>query len=166
MEDKSGMSERELALASHSFLADWARSFIKNRDIISKKIEQIGNSRDGFDIYVKYRDRQQYFIIAPSIADMESITQRVNNNSYCTIVTLNSRENFNALIKSWPKLISFKFLNIIFVNPFSQLDKKWIIFPHTHHKVCDEASLKNGLKSMFEMVEPIDEGQLVAKITS
>ncbi|MBS3105570.1 hypothetical protein J4234_04895 [Candidatus Woesearchaeota archaeon] len=45
------------------------------------------------------------------------------------------------------------------------MDKKWIVFPHTHHKVCDESSLKNGLRAMFEVVEPIEEQQLVAKIT-
>ncbi|MBI2656251.1 hypothetical protein HYX03_00750, partial [Candidatus Woesearchaeota archaeon] len=77
----------------------------------------------------------------------------------------NSRENFNIFIKSWHRLISFKFLNIIFVNPFSETDKKWIVFPYTHQRVCDENYLENGLKSMFEMVEPIEEEQLIAKIT-
>lgn len=151
---------------SGSFLSDWTINFIKNKDIIAKKIESIENGRNGFDLHVKYRDREQYFIIAPSIRDIDSIISRINNNAYYSIVTLNSRENFDAMIKSWPKLISFKFLNIIFVNPFSQLDKKWIVFPHTHHKICDEVSLENGLKSMFEMVEPIEEEQLVAKISS
>ena len=150
---------------SHSFLLDWTINFIKNKDIISKKIEKIENGKDGFDLYVKYKDREQYFIIAANIADIDSIIQRVNNNYYFSIVTLNSRENFDIVIKNWNKLISFKFLNIIFVNPFSDIDKKWIIFPHTHHKVCDESSLENGLRAMFEMVEPIEEQQLAAKIT-
>lgn len=150
---------------SHSFLTDWTINFIKNKDIISKKIEKIENGRDGFDLYVKYKDREQYFIITPSIIDIDSITQRINNNSYFSIVTLNSRENFEAILKNWNRLISFKFLNIIFVNPFSEMDKKWIIFPHVHHKICDESSLENGLKAMFDMVEPIEEEQLVAKIS-
>lgn len=151
---------------SRFYLADWTKAFVRNKDIISKKIENMESGRDGFDLYVKYRDRQQYFIISPSIADMDQIISRINSESHYTIVTLNSVQNFDAMIKNWSRLIAFKFLSIIFVNPFSQLDKKWIIFPHTHHKICDEASLKNGLKSMFEMVEPIEEGQLVAKISS
>ena len=150
---------------SGSFLNEWAIDFIKNKDITAKKIESIENGKNGFDLYVKYKDRQQYFIIAPSISDMDSIIKKISDNSHYTIVTLNSKENFDAMIKNWPKLIRFKFLNIIFVNPFSQLDKKWIVFPHTHHKICDEASLENGLKSMFGMVEPIEEEQLVAKIS-
>ena len=150
---------------SDSFLLDWTINFIKNKDIISKKIEKIENGKDGFDLYVKYKDREQYFIIAASIADIDSIVQRLNSNSYFSIVTLNSKENFDIIIKNWSRLIGFKFLNIIFVNPFSDMDKKWIVFPHTHHKICDESSLENGLKAMFEMVEPIEEQQLAANIT-
>ena len=149
-----------------SFLADWTVNFIKNKDIVAKKIEQIENGKDGFDLYVKYKDKEQYFIIAPNLADIDSIMQKINNKFYFTIVTLNSKENFDSVLKSWSKLINFKFLSIIFVNPFSQLDKKWIIFPYTHHKISDESSLKSGLKAMFEMVEPIEEQQLIAKITS
>lgn len=150
----------------YSFLVEWAMHFIKNKDIISKKIEKIENGKDGFDIYVKYKDREQYFIIAPAIADIDLIIERLNNNFYFSIVTLNSRGNFEIILKNWNKLVNFKFLNIIFVNPFSELDKRWVVFPHTHHKICDESSLENGLRAMFEMVEPIEEQQLIAKITS
>lgn len=150
---------------SHSFLADWTINFIKNKDIITKKIEQIENGKDGFDLYVKYKDREQYFIIAQNIIDINLIIQRINNEFYFSIVTLNSKENLETILKSWSKLINFKFLSIIFVNPFSEIDKKWIVFPHTHNKICDESSLKNGLKSMFAMVEPINEEQFIAKIS-
>ena len=148
----------------HDFLVQWTISFIKHKDIISKKIEHIENGKDGFDLHVKYKDREQYFIIAPKIVDIDSIVQKISNDSYVSIVILNSKENFDAVLKNWNKLVSFRFLSIIFVNPFSEMDKKWIIFPYTHHKICDEKSLENGLKSMFSMVEPIEEEQLMAKI--
>jgi len=148
----------------HSFMVDWTLKYIKNKDIISKKIEKIENGKDGFDLYVKYKDREQYFMIAPKIEDIDSLIQKVNNSFYFSIVTMNSKENFDIVLKNWNMLISFKFLNIIFVNPFSETDKKWVIFPHTHHKICDEKSLETGLKSMFSMVEPIEEEQLMAKI--
>ncbi len=150
---------------AHSFLLEWTINFVKNKDIVAKKIEHIENGKDGFDLYVKYKDREQYFIIVPSIVDIDSIIQRLTDSFYFSIVTLNSKENFELILKNWNKLIDFKFLNIIFVNPFSELDNKWIVFPCTHHKICDESSLVIGLKSMFEMVEPIDERQLIAKLT-
>ena len=149
---------------SYSFLVDRTINFIKNKDVVAKKIEKIENGKDGFELYVKYKDREQFFIIAPNVKNIDSLIQKMNNNSYFSIVTLNSKENFNIILKNWSKLISFKFLNIIFINPFSNADKKWIIFPHTHHKICDESSLETGLNSMFSMVEPIEEEQLTAKI--
>ena len=30
-----------------------------------------------------------------------------------------------------------------------------VICPYTHSKICDDGSLKLGLGSMFEMVEPV-----------
>ena len=150
---------------ANSFLSEWAINFIKNRDIISKKIQNIENGKNGFDLHVKYRDREQYFIIAPSIHNIDSVIQKIDSNAHYTVVALNSRENFETIVKNWHKLVSFKFLSIIFVNPFSELDKKWIISPYTHHKVCDESSLENGLRAMFSMVEPIEEEQLLVKIT-
>lgn len=149
----------------HFFLVEWTINFIKNKDITAKKIEKIENGKDGFDLYVRYKDREQYFIIAPNIIDFDSLIQKINNNFYFSIVTLNSKENFEIILKNWNRLTGFKFLNIIFINPFSGLDKKWIVFPYTHQRICDESSLKTGLKSMFNMVEPIEEEQLAAKIT-
>ncbi len=151
---------------SRSFLVEWTVRYVKYKDVVAKKIVNIENGRNGFDLYVKYKDREQYFIIAPSIVDFDAIIEKISNDYYFSVVTLNSKENFDCVIKSWGRLIAFKFLNIIFVNPFSQIDKQWVVFPYTHHKICDEASLENGLKSMFQMVNPIDENQLSARITS
>ena len=149
---------------SYDFLLEWAISYVKNKDAISKKIESIDKEKDGFDLLIKYKDRAQYFVIMPVI-DINSIMQKLKNDAYVSIVTLNSKENFDAVLKSWSRLADFMLINIIFANPFSELDKKWIIFPHTHNKICDEDSLQAGLRSMFEMVEPIDEKQLIAKIS-
>lgn len=148
---------------SHAFLMDWTMNYAKNKDAISRKIEGIERGKDGFDMLIRYKDKVQYFIIMPAI-DINSILQKLKNDAYVSVVILNSRENFDAVLKNWSRLANFKFLNIIFANPFSELDKRWIVFPHTHNKICDEDSLETGLKSMFEMVEPIDEGQLIARI--
>ncbi len=40
---------------------------------------------------------------------------------------------------------------------FASGDKKWILKPYVHNKIAEEKSLKTGLKSMFDMVGPIDE---------
>ena len=57
-------------------------------------------------------------------------------------------------------------LSEFIITTISQLDKKWIIFPYVHNSICDENALEKGLRAMFEMVEPIEEQQLIARITS
>lgn len=150
-----------------SFLIEWTVNFIRNKDLVARKIEKIENGQSGsgfYDIYVKYKDREQFFIIMPKITDLNGLLQKLNNNSHFTIVALNSRENFDEAVRNWDRLVNFKFLSLIFVNPFSELDKKWIVYPYTHHRISDEASLKTGLRAMFDMVEPIEEEQATARI--
>ncbi len=119
-----------------SFLIDWTINFIKNKDIISKKIEKIDKNKDGFDLYVKYRDKEQYFIIIPQIVDIDSIIQKINDNFYISIVILNSKQNFEIIVKNWKRFIDFKVLSIIFVNPFSD----WI---------------RNGLFSLIRITKSV-----------
>ena len=42
----------------------------------------------------------------------------------------------------------------------------WILFPYTHNKICDKASLEQGLKSMSVMVEQINYNELEQKLKS
>ena len=146
------------------FLAEWALSFIKNKDAILKKIVSIEKGKDGFDFLVKYKDREQFVIVMPSLSELGAAIKKLDNNSHFTIIALNSKENFRLLIQNWKTLVGFKSLSVIFANPFSSLDKKWIIFPHTHDKICDESSLELGIKSMFDMVEEIDGKRLLEKL--
>ena len=140
------------------FLIDWIKGFLKNRDVMTRSIEKIEDNKNGFDVYVKHKDKEQFIIALPIIGSIDGMLSKLKNKEgYYTIVTFNNRKNFNAIVSSWDKLIEFKFLSIFFVNPFSQLDKRWIIFPYTHSKICDKSSLEKGLKTMFEMVNPISE---------
>ena len=77
---------------------------------------------------------------------------------------LNSKENLDFLMNKWNKLIKFDKLTIFFVNPFSELEKKWFISPYVHNKICDKDSLKLGLKTMFETVESITEKEIIKNI--
>ena len=149
---------------SKSYLAEWTINYVKNKDIVAKKIVNAGKNKDGFDLCIKYKDRENYFVIMPVLSDMNTVLQKLNGSAHYTIVALNSEENFKTLIENWSKLVNFKLLSVIFANPFSNLDKRWVIYPHTHDKICDASSLKTGLRSMFEMVEPIEENSFAAKI--
>ena len=72
------------------------------------------------------------------------------------MVTYNTKEAFDAVIKNWEKLAKFKrHFSIYFVNPFSRTEKRWTIYPMTHDMVTEKAGLKPGLASLFLTVDAI-----------
>ena len=141
------------------FLLEWTLHYLKNRDLISKKIESIEKGKDKFDAFVKYKDKDQYLSIIPQIKDLNFL-ERLDKEKNHLISVFNTKENLSKIVDNWHKLIDFKLLCILFVNPWSSYDKRWIIYPYTHHRIADESSLKAGLKSMFETVEPVKKSQL------
>jgi len=143
-----------------SFLREWTVSYAKHKDILTKNITNIKEEQDR--VIVKFNDKEQVFLIKPTADD--SVIQEINKDKNIGIVMLNSKENLDFLIKNWSKLIKFEKLTLFFINPFSEPDKKWLISPYIHNKICDKDSLKLGLKTMFETVESITEKEIMKKI--
>ena len=93
---------------ARDFLVQWTIGFVKNMDLLAKKIEHIENGKDSFDLYIRYKDREQFFIIIPKIGDMDSVVRRINNEHHFSIVTLNSKENFDIILKNWNHSKNFR----------------------------------------------------------
>ncbi len=140
----------------HSFLVEWTANYLKSKDAIARKIERIEHGKDSFDLFVKYKDKEQYVLVCPVIIDFESVIGKLKTDTHYLIVMLNSIQNLQVILKNWSKIVNFKFVSLVFVNPFSS-EKKWILMPYTHHRICDESSLELGLKSMFDLVGQVDE---------
>ena len=129
---------------------EWVVDYLKHRDLVQGKIEQIKEEENA--VIVKYVDKESSFLIIPKIEDINVILNN-DKEKHLDIIVLNTKENFNIMVRNWNKLKDYKNLKIMFVNPNSPLEKKWIISPYFHSKICDDSSLKQGLKSMFETVE-------------
>ena len=142
------------------FLREWAVSYVNHRDMLTKNIINIKEEQD--KVIVKFKDKEQIFLIRPTADD--SVIQGINKDKNIGIIMLNSKENLDFLMNKWNKLIKFDKLTIFFVNPFSELEKKWFISPYVHNKICDKDSLKLGLKTMFETVESITEKEIIKNI--
>ena len=140
------------------FLLEWAVNYVKNKDLLTKNIESIEKNKEGF--VAKFKNKKQFFIIEPFIEEINGMINKMDKEEYFSFVVFNTKENFKVFVDNWNRLTVFKKLSIYFVNPFSQLDKKWIICPYTHHKVGDKSSLELGLKTMFETVESISKEEL------
>jgi hypothetical protein len=125
----------------------WLKHYLKSKDVIKREIQEIKDHKIG--LLVKYQDRERIFEtheLMPEDLLLE------NNRTY---VTYNSRKNFEWLISKWNKLILFDDICIYFINPHSNTEHKWIIYPHGHNKITETATLKQGLKCLYDTVEPV-----------
>ena len=68
------------------------------------------------------------------------------------------------MVIKWALLIKYQLLNIFFVNPFSNLDKRWIIYPYTHARIAEPEALETGLASIAENVEMISREEFEKRI--
>lgn len=139
--------EKELKL-----LKEWAVNYIKNKDILTKFIEEIDESPKEWDIAVKTKTGEKYYLVVPDIGDFNEIAKRIEGKSV-VVVALNTKKNLDVLIKNWENAAKHPGLCFIFVNPDSEIEKKWIVFPYTHEKVTEKKSLERGLKALFQTVD-------------
>lgn len=140
------------------YLAEWFVRYMKNRDLLFKKISSI-KEEDG-KIVVEQKDGKKVnYYIAPFPEDFGSLAEGMKEE-HKGIIVYNSKENFDNMMKAWKILSGIPDLTIYFVNPFSKIEKKWIVRPHIHNKISDAASLKQGLNSMYIMVEPITKAEI------
>jgi hypothetical protein len=144
------------------YLAEWLERYLKNRDLAFRKI--ISTSIQNDRVIVQGKDKNVTYISAPFINDFETAVAPLLNEKHKGIAVFNTKTNLQALIKSWKKLSTIDNLTIYFVNPFSIQDKKWVINPKTHQMISDEASLKEGINSMFLTVDEITEEEAQRRI--
>ncbi|MDO8740443.1 MAG: hypothetical protein Q7J54_02590 [Candidatus Woesearchaeota archaeon] len=139
----------------NDFLKDWIINFARHRDILAKNIVEVIEN----PLTVRFKDKEIAYMAEPKLSD--GLMQKISENK--CIVTFNTKENFVFFAKHFNEFSKFKGLVFYFVNPFSNLDNKWIIHPYVHAQIADTASLKTGLKAMFEIVDPISEEEINEK---
>jgi len=144
------------------FLKDWSFHYIKSRDVIKKEIIEIKQEKDR--LLVEYKNRVHTYHIVPFIKNLNTILDNLKKDQYYSIITFNSKPNLNMVISHWELMIKFQNLNVFFVNPFSSTDKKWIIHPHIHNRVCEKPALEKGLRALFDGVEAIEEKEIEGKM--
>ncbi len=143
-------------------LKKWALDFVKSRDAFFRKIAKIEDN--SIDFTVSYKDgRQQPHFMLPHLADAPQVLSSAAHDQPVAIVTLNNKANRQQLASMWKTAAQYKLLTIYFVNPFSSGEKKWVLMPHVHDKICDDVSLAAGFNSLSELVEDISEEEAASK---
>lgn len=140
-------------------LKEWALTYIKHRDMAARKIAKIKNSDSGF-VVVNNDGTSLSCIVKPSLKSLDSVAAAAEQKKPIIVFALSNEENTLAVYKAWEPLSKNNGLIIVFANPFSATEDKWVLKPFLHNKVCDRNSLLQGLKAMSELVEPVDEESL------
>ncbi len=139
-----------------SILRDWTIEYLKHKDIIRRSIQSI-TVKDPHTLLVVHKDKEQIYVIAPTILSFkEALVGRG-----VSLVCFNTSQNFKMLMSHWSELVNAPHLCIYFVNPYSQQDKKWVIYPYTHHRITDKSALTLGLTTLFQSVDVFDAKELV-----
>ena len=144
--------------------------FIRSKDVMAKKIVDITENTSDADVLVNFNEnRKQAVIIAPVLDNVDEILDRLKifkeQKNKTALFVYNTKDNLKQVIDNWEKLANFdmQFL-IVFVNPFSNTEHKWSLFPHTHHSLTEKSALATGLKSLFSAVDAITIEELERKI--
>lgn len=144
-----------------NFLFDWTFHFIKNRDILVRRIVKIEEYINQGYIFVEYKDKRMVYLVVPFIKDFDKVWgslqefKKSTDSSDSCLVVFNDKDNLDKVIENWQIMDKYPEFQIIFANPFSMQDKRWILIPYTHSRVTEPSALKQGLKAMFETVDPI-----------
>ena len=134
-------------------LSEWIINFINHKAIIKNDLKKIENGKDF--LKAVYEDKEVKIIVEPFIENFDSLFDKIEKDKYVSIVLFNTIENFDIILEKWKRFIDFDKLTIYFVNMFSNTETKWIVKPYLHERITEEKSLKSGLKSIFNTVEPI-----------
>lgn len=145
------------------FLFDWTFHFIKNKDIILRKIVNIEEYMNQDYIFVEYKDKRMVYLVVPFIKDfdktwndLQEFKKKTESDASC-IVMFNNKENLDKMVEKWSIVDKDPKFQLVFTNPFSMTEKRWIVIPFTHSRISEPSALKSGLKALFSTVDPISE---------
>jgi len=155
------MADKEI-----KFLKEWTIRYVKNKDVISKKITSL-NEKDNEFIVQKGEIEHKYLII-PVINDTDSIINTAAEYEHGkTLICFHTKSNFEFLIKNWGIFVDLgRNFIVYFINPFSKTERVLSICPYTHHLISDKDSLVLGLKTMAENVEFTTEDEIKKIVNS
>jgi hypothetical protein len=139
-------------------LKEWAKTYFFNKDLLMGKKPKIEEKDD--HIVITNQDGSHVIVIVKE--KLESVKPVVERFSKLeeqhkpiklTLVLYNKKENIELVVSGWKELIGKQNLTVLFVNPHA--NDKWSVNPYIHDKIADKKSLKKGLLSLYETVEPV-----------
>ena len=129
-------------------LYEWAVAFVSSRFYSEKYIIK----KTDFGFTAGNDSEMLYCIVMPDI-DINPMLKIVGGKKVFVFVH-NTVKNLSVICDNWNRLVNYPMLRLYFVNPSSRYDAFWAICPFAHDRVADKSSLRQGLRAMFNTVEP------------
>ncbi|RME77629.1 hypothetical protein D6774_03770 [Candidatus Woesearchaeota archaeon] len=145
-------------MTPREYLLEWLEEFLKHKDVMLRRIVEIQRKDDR--LLVKEKERTITYVVC----SQDDLLEKVRSFTPCDafgIALYNTAENIETFIKVFDELAKYKQLIVHFINPFSEMQKRWTIIPHTHAKIADPQSFEMGIKSLAEGVEQITKEELL-----
>ncbi|MBI5390609.1 hypothetical protein HZB02_03915 [Candidatus Woesearchaeota archaeon] len=122
-------------------ILDFLEQYVKSR-YLGQQVTKVGNK-----IHVSGSKEEDYSYLEPLPATPPQHTLPL------VLVCLHTPANMTTLMDHWASFVPDAHLKLMFINPFSSMDKRWIINPHVHDLVCERSMLKQGLSSLASNVD-------------
>lgn len=134
---------------THEKLREWLVSRVRHQNLLTGNLKSIKKSLDE-KMVADYGSKKVELLIMPELDP-----EKINDKKDTEIATLNSKKNFDILVKKWKKLSEIKGLKLYFVNPKLETDNFWALKPYVHSMISEKSALKQGLKALFNSVEKV-----------
>ncbi len=125
-------------------LKDWTLHYIKQKDMMKKDL--VSCKEEATKILCEHKDYHSEFYFAENF-DLAMI-KKLDEKSYSTLICICNEHNFKLLNDNWDLLKTRQNFVFIFLN--ENHSEKWIIKPYIHARIADPATLKQGLRTMYD----------------
>ena len=126
-------------------LKEWAIHYIKQKDLIKKDLISYKEEKDR--IVCEYKEGRKGIYLCNENLDLKRIKD-IKDNEAVSFVCICNEHNFKILTDNWDLFKTKQNLTFFFLNP--NIAEKWIIKPAVHAKIADPATLKQGLRTMYD----------------
>jgi hypothetical protein len=126
-------------------LKEWTVHYIKQKDLI--KGDLISFKEEDNRIVCTYKEGVKATYYFDDNLDLKKIKDTKHEET-CFFVCICNEHDFKILADNWDLFKARPNLTFIFLNP--TIAEKWVIKPWVHAKIADPATLKQGLRTMYD----------------
>jgi len=126
-------------------LREWAVHHIKQKDFVKKDLISYKEEED--KVLCEYKEGGKATYYCKENLELAKI-KKLKDEETTYFVCICNEHNFKILVNNWDLFKTKENLVFIFLNP--KLAEKWVIKPVVHAKIADPATLKQGLRTMYD----------------